>query len=517
VAAGGHVVRYKATMGQLRAAFGPFVLTSDELTRNGKSVGVGARGRALLAALAEVDGPLDKAALLDAGWPGITVEEGNLAVQISGLRKLLGPRADGQEWIVTVPRHGYRLVRSDAFPKIPEAPRLPTLAVLPFHNASGDTGQEYFADGVVNELISAFSRFKSFAVISRSSSFVFKGRPIDVRQIATGLGARYVLEGSTRRGGDRVRITVQLVDGVSAAQLWAQTFEGTTQEVFEFEDRIVAAVAGLLEPQIQRAELEYSRLQRPGSLAAYDLYLRGVAKFYLYTLEGNIEAVRLLEQAAAIEPDNGRYLAYLVRALDYRIVNLAPFAPDDKQRCLARAHRAVELAPDDSTVLALCGMAMEIVGREYDRALLVTRRAVELNPNDTLALRNAGVCENIAGNPERAIELLFRTVAIQPNDVEALSGLAGAHRALGDYESAIAWGEKARAANHRYVPTYWNLVACYGALDRSEIAQQRLKELLQLVPDLTLRKLDGRIAFRDRAQAQFIVDAMRRAGLPEEG
>jgi TolB-like protein/Tfp pilus assembly protein PilF len=503
-------------MGQTRVSFGPFVLADGALTREGKPVGLGGRGMALLTALAEADGPLGKDVLLEAGWPGQIVEEGNLAVQISALRKALGTRSDGHEWIVTVPRLGYRLIRSGDAPTAPEAPRLPTLAVLPFRNVSGDAEQEYFADGVVDELIGTFSRFKSFAVVSRSSSFAFKDQARDVRQTATELGARYVLEGSTRRGGERLRISVQLVDGGSGAQLWAQTFEGAFAELFEFEDRIAAGVAGVMEPQIRRAELDHSRRERPESLAAYDLYLRGAAKFYHYTREGNDAAIPLLEQATAIEPDNGRYLAYLARALHYRtLMGMTPYGPDDVPRCLALAHRAVELAPDDSTVLALCGLAMETIGREYDKALLVTGRAVELNPNDTLALKNAGVCEVISGNPDRAIGLLRRTIAIQPNDVEALSGLSGAHRALGDYEAGIAWGEKARAANDRYAATYWHLVACYDALGQLETARQRLHQLLEIVPNLTLRTLAGRIAFRDWTKTQFILDAMRRAGLPE--
>ncbi len=184
---------------------------------------------------------------MDRAWPGLAVEEGNLTVQIATLRKILGARPDGTEWIVTVPRVGYRLPRQDDAGMAPVAPQPPSVAVLPFVNLGGDADQDYFADGVVTEIITALARFRSFSVVSRHSAFIYKGRSIDVRQVAAELGVRYVLEGSIRREGGQVRINVQLVDGVTATNLWADHFEDGISHIFAFQDYITERVASIVE------------------------------------------------------------------------------------------------------------------------------------------------------------------------------------------------------------------------------------------------------------------------------
>ena len=275
------------------ASFGPFIFdrTTGALSRGGRPIAVGGRGAALLAALVDADGgAVGKDALIEAAWPGTIVEEGNLSVQIATLRKALGQRADGQDWIATVPRVGYRLLKASPSPQDSAAGVPPSLAVLPFGNLSGDAEQEYFADGVVEDIITALSRFRSFAVIARNSSFVYKGRAVDVRQVSKELGVRYVLEGSVRRGGERLRITAQLVDGQTGAHLWAEHFDGAVGEVFEFQDRIAERVVGVVEPQILWAEVRRSKRERPDSIEAYDLYLRALARHYRLTAEDNAAA-----------------------------------------------------------------------------------------------------------------------------------------------------------------------------------------------------------------------------------
>jgi TolB-like protein len=253
-------------------AFGPFLLNPDNgtLFRDGELVAIGQRGALLLGALLRSPGEvLTKAELMDAAWPETAIEESNLPVQIASLRKLLGRSPDGGEWIATVPRIGYRFVgelkatMSAHRPAARAETVLPSLAVLPFHNLSRDAEQDYLADGVVEDIITALSRFKSFAVIARNSSFVYKSRAVDVRQVATELGVRYVLEGSVRRAGDRLRIIAQLVDGTSGAHLWADKFDGVIKDVFEVQDRITDSVVEVLEPQIRRAEIERSRRKPP--------------------------------------------------------------------------------------------------------------------------------------------------------------------------------------------------------------------------------------------------------------
>ena len=201
---------------------------------------------------------LTKAELLDAAWPGMAVEESNLSVQIASLRKLLGPAPDRGEWIATVPRVGYRFVGDTEAPATPQKqasshePVIPSLAVLPFENLSSDPEQDYFADGVVEDIITALSRFKSFAVIARNSSFVYKGRAVDVRQVAEELGVRYVLEGSVRRADERLRITAQLVEGTSRRASLGRQVRRRVEDVFDVQDRITESVVGVVEPHIRR-------------------------------------------------------------------------------------------------------------------------------------------------------------------------------------------------------------------------------------------------------------------------
>ena len=233
--------------------FGPFSFdpASGLTGGGGKPVAVNQRGQAILGVLLQAQGHVvTKAELIERVWPGLIVEEGNLTVQIAALRKALGEGPDGREWIITVPRVGYRMGVPQAPPgqveKVSTAinlPKSPSLAVLPFQNLSGDPEQDYFADGIAGDIITALSRFKSFAVIARNSSFTYKGRAADVRRVAEDLGVRYVLAGGVRRAGDRLRISAQLVDGVGGAHLWAHNFDGSLAEVFDFQDQITANVA----------------------------------------------------------------------------------------------------------------------------------------------------------------------------------------------------------------------------------------------------------------------------------
>jgi TolB-like protein len=366
-------------------AFGPFTFdrASMSLTRDGAPVVVGTRGGALLRALLDANGaPVGKDALLEAAWPGIIVEESNLSVQIALLRKALGERTEGGDWVATVPRVGYRLVRVGRA-ETSSGPDLPTIAVLPFQNLSGDPEQEYFADGMVDDLIAALSRFKSFAVIGRRPSFAHKGSPTDPQDVAAELGVRYLLEGSVRRAGNRLRLVAKLFGGLDGATLWVETFEGLVEDVFDFQDRITRSVAAVVEPQIQRAELERGRRERPASIAAYDLYLRALAQMYVHTPTANAEAFDLIRRALAIEPDNDVFLALASWALEYRTtVGWPRLTADDRSHCVEYAHRALRVAGDNARVLGNCGNAIQSMGGEFELGQLIVNRAVKLNPND---------------------------------------------------------------------------------------------------------------------------------------
>jgi TolB-like protein len=268
-------------------AFGPYRMDqrNRSLTREGVAVPLGGRAFDTLSVLAAASGAtVGKEALLDAVWPGLTVEENNLQVQISALRKALG-----EGWIVTVPGRGYRLAPMPSSAEPPAAPTLPdrpSVAVLPFANLSGDSDQEYFADGVVEDIITALSRTGWLFVIARNSSFTYKGRAVDVKQVGRELGVRYVLEGGVRKAGNRVRITGQLIDAASGGDVWADRFDGELADIFELQDRVTESVVGAIEPSLRRAEIARTLAKPTNSLDAYDLYLRALQHYYTMTRDG---------------------------------------------------------------------------------------------------------------------------------------------------------------------------------------------------------------------------------------
>jgi TolB-like protein len=301
-------------------AFGPFRLDADAkiLFRGAEPVALGRRAVALLQVLVERAGaPVSKDALIEAAWPGLAVEESNLTVQIAALRRVFEEEPSGERWIETLPRRGYRFAgpavaveQNDLSASAPkaEAPTLPlpdkpSIAVLPFHNLSGDPEQEYFADGVVEDVIAALSRMRWLFVIARNSSFAYKGRAIDVKQVGRELGVRYVLEGGLRKSGNRIRITAQLIDATVGTHLWADRFEGSLDDIFELQDQLAASVVGAIAPKLEQAEIERAKHKPTDSLDAYDYFLRGMASFYRRTPDANGEALRLFLRAIELDPD----------------------------------------------------------------------------------------------------------------------------------------------------------------------------------------------------------------------
>ena len=502
--------------------FGPFSLDPDRrtLTRDGQSTELGQRACALLQALLNANGQaVAKTALLDQVWPDTTVEEGNLTVQIGLLRKLLGTDAAGRDWIVTVPRVGYRLV----LPQIPVAaasdtPR-PALAVLPFANLSGDPAQDYFADGVVEDIITALSRFKSFAVIARNSSFTYKGKAVDVRQVGHDLGVRYVLEGSIRRAGDRLRISAQLVECDNGQHIWAEHFDGTVGDVFDFQDRITESVASVVEPHIQQAELERSRRERPGSIAAYDLYLRALPKLSMETAEDNAEAFALLTGALVLEPDNPVFLALAAFAIGHRgTVAYPPISPNDRQQCAALARRGLERAAGDATVIAHCSMALLHKTKDYDWAMAAIVSAVEANPNDLLVVSRAGIAHLHCGNIADSLAFFHRAIRLSPRDPGAhisLTGIAHCQMVLGDFQEALVWATRSLTLRPNNHCTYWMLIAANAQLGRMGEARKFLDQFRKLAPGVSIASIWAGQPQRDLSRCATILDGLRLAGMAE--
>lgn len=508
-------------MSEQPIAFGPFVFDPRRasLTREGKSVAIGGRAAALLEALLEANGePVTKASLMEQAWPGAVVEEGNLTVQIAALRKALGTTPSGLEWIATVPRLGYRLVR-DGPTGVAEPARPPLLAVLPFQNLSADPEQDYFADGIVEDITTALSRFKSFAVIARSSSFVYKRKVIDTRKVGEELGVRYVLEGSVRRSVDRVRVTAQLVEVQLGAQLWARRFEGPIEDVFDMQDHITESVAGVLEPEIRLAEIELSRRERPNSIAAYDLYLRGLSIFNSQTPEDLAAAAALFDQAVELEPSNAVYtMSSALTAQWGRAMGWPDALARDGSRVPQLCHAAAGLAPTDGAVLARCALILAHVTEGREAAVPMAARAVELNPNSPIVMYCAGLTLLHLGDLDQALAYLYRALELSPNDPEGymtMTGIAHVMMAKGQFDDAVAWAERSLVLNRYWNSTYWMLIAGHALAGRMEAAQRYFDMFGAVSRGATIRGIrEGQPdKLPDRNAA--IYEGLRSAGLPE--
>lgn len=509
-------------MPQQPIRFGPFTLDPDrrKLTRDGKVKELGQRACALLQSLAQAEGKqVSKAELMEAVWPGMAVEEGNLTVQVAGLRKLLGPGPQGQDWIVTIPRLGYRLVLPQILPvEKPEAGR-PTLAVLPFENLSGDADSDYFADGVVADIITALARFRKLAVVSRNSSFVYKRRTVDARAAAETLGAEYLLEGSVRRSGERLRITAQLVEGYSGVTLWTDRFDGSLADVFDFQDRITESVATLVAPAIEVTELALSRHKRPESITTYDLLLRAKALIDEETEEGNATAHALLAQALVHEPDNALVLAQIAWALEHRCAMGWPaIGSDDVERCVEYARRGIRYAGGDAWVMAQCALALIQPGRDYSGGMDVIEQAVRQNPNDLYVLTVAGVMNLHCGDLDMSMQFYDRALRLGRTDPIArfaLTGIAHLHIVLGNFAEALDFASRSLVINDRYDATYWMLIAANAHFGRLDQAHVWLKALLEIVPDVSISRIVAAQPSRIPSRFGAIAEGLRRAGFPQ--
>lgn len=399
---------------------------------------------------------------------------------------------------------------------------LPSLAVLPFQNLGSDPEQDYFADGVVEDIITALSRFRSFAVIARNSSFTYKGRATDVRQIAGELDVRYVLEGSLRRVGGRLRIAAQLVDGVTGAHLWADRFEGVIEDVFDFQDRITESVATVVEPHIQAAEIAHSRLERPGSIAVYDIYLRAIAtRIFTGSLEDNAAAYTLLTEALELEPENALVLAHAAWALGHRIIMGVPsIGAHDKDTCIELARRGLKNAAGDAVVMAFCGLVLHHVAKEFDWGMEVIQAAIAANPNNLWVVNVAGIAHLHSGSVEDALAYFRRASQLSPRDPTAhisLTGVAHCQMILGNYAEALAWTHRSLALNHSFPPTYWILVAANAQLGRTEDARRHLSAFRRVSPNTGIADIVRGQPAADPARLASIVEGLRLAGLEEVG
>jgi adenylate cyclase len=396
-------------------------------------------------------------------------------------------------------------------------PDRPSIVVLPFSNIGGDPEQEHFAYGIVEDITAALSRVRSFFVIARNSSFAYKGRAVSVQQISRELGVRYLLEGSVRRAGNRLRITAQLIDGTNGSHLWAEHYDGVAEDLFDFQDQITASVVGAIQPSIRAAEIERALRKRPESLDAYDLVMRALPLVWSLERENNLEAARLLDEA--LQLDSGYPLALSLAAWcsgQRLIYNWSEDTESDTREALRKAHLAAAMAADDSFTLAVLGAALTIT-RNFQRAGSLLDRALALDPNSAWAWNRRGWLHNYQDEPEAAIPRFERSLRLSPFDPMAFNcdmGIGCAHFIAERYDQSIFWQEKALMAHPSSSWIHRNLAPAYALSGQTAKAQESVRELLKGYPGITITDITRALVFSPGVLAR-IADGLRMAGLPE--
>jgi len=389
-------------------------------------------------------------------------------------------------------------------------PDKPSIAVLPFANMSGDPEQEYFADGMVEEIITALSRIRWLFVIARNSSFTYKGRAVDMKLVSRELGVRYVLEGSVRKAGGRVRITAQLIDALNGAHLWADRFDGPLEDVFELQDKVALSVAGVIEPTLRAAETRRTAAHPTADFTAYDLYLRALPIFYTLTKEGVLQALALLEQAIARDPNYGPALAWAAMCHLWRYFDDWSDEPEAARRDGIRlAQRALEAAGDDASVVANAALVLAQFGEDIGAMIALVERSLALDPSSARGWYISGLLRLWAGQPDLAIAHVESSLRLSPRErLGAHQSVIGtAHVFKGQFDAAVA--ELLVAIHERPTnpPPYRSLACCYAHMGRLEEA----KEIVARLRSITATIIPSTLHFRNQEHREFFLSGLRLA------
>ena len=525
----------------MQYVFGDYALDPDrrELTRHAEAVAIGPKVFDLLLFLVKNrDHVVSKDDLLDAVWAGRIVSESTLTSHINAVRKAIGDSGEEQRLVRTLARKGFRFVgdvketsdgraspgTSTAKPDEAAAPVLvlpdsPSIAALPFQNWSSDPEQEYFADGVVEDIITALSRIRWLFVIARNSSFTYKGRAVDVKQVGRELGVRYVLEGSVRKAANRVRITGQLIDATTGTHLWADRFEGKLDDLFELQDQVATSVVGAIAPQLERAEIERAMRKPTESLDAYDYYLRGMANLHQGSRQAIDEALPLFHRACELDPRFASAFGMAASCHYWRKMNNWM---NDRLPELAEgarlASRAVELGANDAVALTRGGHSLAHFGGDLDRGIAAVDRALVLDPNLSAAWYLSGFQRISLGEHDDAIDRFARAMRLSPLDPEIFqmqTGTAMAHMFARRFEDASTWADKASRELPNILRVSAFSAASHALAGRMNEARGALLHMRRLDPTMRLSNVEDWVVLRRAEDLATFVEGLRRAGLPE--
>ena len=470
------------------------------LTADGEAIQLRYKSFELLRLFVENAGRLlDRDTINQAVWSGAIINDDSITQCVRDIRRTLGDAA--QTIVKTVPRRGYVFAAkvttsrgARAAQPISDAatlPDKPSIAVLAFTNMSGDHDQEYFVDGMVEEIITALSRIRWLFVIDRNSSFTYKGRVVEVKQVGRELGVRYVLEGSVRKAGQQVRITGQLIDAATGMHLWADRFDGTLEDIFELQDKVALNVAGVIEPTLQAAETARSANRPTADLTAYDLYLRAYALFWSSARQLP-EALNLTEQAIARDPRYGlaiSWAAYCSLGLVHHSLSKDPAT--DRQKAIDFARRALEVAGNDPGILVNAAVPLAYFGEDIGAMMALVDRALVLNPSYARGWFSKGVLQLWAGLPDAAIKQAEASLRLSPraNIGAALCVIGGAHFFARRFDPAVRTLLLAIQDDASYAQPHRYLAACYAHMDRLDDAREVIAQLRastpKLIPDVS--------------------------------
>lgn len=482
------------------------------------------------------DHVVTKDELIEAIWDGRIVSDATLSSRISAARAAVGDDGKAQRVIRTFPRRGFRFVAeveegeavapfvapavsgADPGASRPSVPEKPTIAVLPFQNMSGDADQDYFVDGIAEDIITALSRVHWFFVISRNTSFTYRGVTVEAKRVAEELGVRYVIEGSVRKAGNKVRITAQLIDAGFDHQLWAERYDRAVEDIFAVQDEITERIIASVAPGILAAEMRRAHRKDVETLDAWDRIMRAHWHLSRFTMEDNGEARRLLTEAAQIEANSALALGDLAMIHAWDAVWGWGVSRDQSLAAAGEAARRA-VAVDDGNVWGHIALGLvDLFSQRIDQAVRRLERAIELSPNDPSAHGYLGLTRALSGDYELATSELDKATRLSPRDpflaVWCMSRAIAAFTAA-RYEEAIDWARKSIDENPRFAGAHRVLTASFGQLGWLDEAKAALEGLLRQMPGSTLKATRQQVPMRRREDLERYLDGLRKAGVPE--